>query len=58
MIASTSSTAASSPDSGTPSSRSRPRTAVRGLLREEGVPESGLEAAVDEVLAIMERGGE
>jgi hypothetical protein len=34
------------------------RTAVRGLLREEGVPESGLEAAVDEVLAIMERGGE
>ena len=34
------------------------RTAVRGLLREEGVPESGLEAAVNEVLAIMERGGE
>ena len=34
------------------------RAAVRELLREEGVPASGLEAAVDEVLAIMERGGE
>ena len=33
------------------------RAAVRDLLREEGVPESGLDAAVDEVLAIMERDG-
>ena len=33
------------------------RTTVRDLLREEGVPAEGLDAAVDEVLAIMERGG-
>ena len=33
------------------------RTAVRDLLREEGVPTDGLDLAVDEVLAIMERGG-
>jgi hypothetical protein len=31
---------------------------VRDLLREEGVPPSELDTAVDEVLAIMERGGE
>lgn len=31
------------------------RTAVKGLLAEEGVPSSGLKAAIDEVLAIMER---
>jgi hypothetical protein len=34
------------------------RAAVRDLLREEGVPPSQLDGAVDEVLAIMERGGE
>jgi DNA-directed RNA polymerase specialized sigma24 family protein len=34
------------------------RAAVRDLLREEGVPPSELDGAVDEVLAIMERGGE
>ena len=34
------------------------RAAVRDLLREEGVLPSELDAAVDEVLAIMERGGE
>jgi DNA-directed RNA polymerase specialized sigma24 family protein len=34
------------------------RAAVRDLLREEGVPPSELDSAVDEVLAIMERGGE
>jgi DNA-directed RNA polymerase specialized sigma24 family protein len=33
------------------------RAAVRDLLREEGVPAGGLEAAVNEVLAIVERGG-
>jgi DNA-directed RNA polymerase specialized sigma24 family protein len=31
------------------------RAAGRELLREEGVPESELDAAIDEVLAIMER---
>lgn len=34
------------------------RAAGRELLREEGVPESQLDAAIDEVLAIMERGDE
>jgi DNA-directed RNA polymerase specialized sigma24 family protein len=33
------------------------RATVRDLLREEGVPADGLDAAVDEVLAIVERGG-
>jgi hypothetical protein len=32
------------------------RGAVRDILREEGVPESGLEAALAEVLRIVERG--
>jgi hypothetical protein len=32
------------------------RGAVRDILREEGVPESGLEAALVEVLRIVERG--
>ena len=34
------------------------RAAGRELLREEGVPESELDAAIDEVLAIMERNDE
>jgi hypothetical protein len=32
------------------------RGAARDILREEGVPESGLEAALAEVLRIVERG--